>query len=176
MHLPQVGRFWHSYRVGATNRAGKERASVSPDMFRQAAGYDGWIDGDRRCRKPYPIFFILYVDNPASSADFYGGLLDRKPVFAAPTYVAFDLGAGFMPGLSSKASAAAVSGKGFELAFMVGGAEAVEDEYRRWTGLGIAAEKPFDAMLGRTFVAADADGTTLRACLADQAGSAATLR
>ena len=110
---------------------------------------------------------ILYVDDAAASAAFYGKLLGREPVFAVPTYVSFDLGSGFMLGLLSKASPAAVSDKGFEFAFLADGPEAVNKEQQRWRELGIDAGQPFDAQFGRTFTAPDPDGNLLRVCLAD---------
>jgi hypothetical protein len=36
-------------------------------------------------------FVLLYVENPAVSADFYAGLLGKPPVEAAPTFVMFAL-------------------------------------------------------------------------------------
>ena len=114
-----------------------------------------------------PNLFILYVDDPAASAAFYSKLLGREPVFAVPTYVSFDLGSGFMLGLLSKASPAAVSGKGFEFAFLAGDTDAVDREHLRWRELGVEAGEPFDAQFGRTFTAPDPDGNLLRVCLAD---------
>lgn len=114
-----------------------------------------------------PNLIILYVEDPTASAAFYAKLLDREPVFAAPTYVSFDLGSGFMLGLLSKSSPAAVSDKGFEFAFLADGPEAVDQEYQRWRDAGIDAAQPFDAQFGRTFTAPDPDGNLLRVCLAD---------
>ncbi|NRC53133.1 glyoxalase [Mesorhizobium sediminum] len=114
-----------------------------------------------------PNLIILYVEDPTASAAFYGKLLDREPVFAVPTYVSFDLGSGFMLGLLSKSSPAAVSDKGFEFAFLADGPEAVDQEHQRWRDAGIDAAQPFDAQFGRTFTAPDLDGNLLRVCLAD---------
>jgi len=36
-----------------------------------------------------PNLFLLYVDDPAVSAGFYGRLLGRAPAASFPTYVAF---------------------------------------------------------------------------------------
>lgn len=114
-----------------------------------------------------PNLFILYVGDVAESAAFYGRLIGREPAFAAPSYVSFDLGSGFMLGLLSRASPAAAAAQGFELACMVGGPKAVDAQHRRWKALGIEAEEPFEAVFGRTFTASDPEGRMLRVCLKD---------
>ena len=49
-----------------------------------------------------PNFVILYVDDAASAASFYGGLLGRPPIESSPTFVMFALDSGVMLGLWTK--------------------------------------------------------------------------
>ena len=52
-----------------------------------------------------PNFVILYVDDAASAASFYGGLLGRPPIESSPTFVMFALDSGVMLGLWTKGGA-----------------------------------------------------------------------
>ena len=114
-----------------------------------------------------PNFIILYVDNPAASADFYAGLLGKPPVESSPTFAMFALPSGVMLGLWSRhtvepAAASTLGGSG-EVAFAVEGRDKVASLYDTWTGRGLRiAQKPVDMDFGHTFVALDPDGHRLR--------------
>jgi predicted enzyme related to lactoylglutathione lyase len=120
---------------------------------------------------PTPNLTILCVKNPSASSAFYERILDRKPVYAGPTYVAFAFEGGAMLGLwSAESAGTALSGSGsrIEMAFMVKDAAEVDALHARWAADGVAiAEAPAEAVFGRTFVALDPDGHRLRACLRD---------
>jgi catechol 2,3-dioxygenase-like lactoylglutathione lyase family enzyme len=114
-----------------------------------------------------PNFIILYVDNPAASADFYAALLGKPPVESSPTFAMFALPSGVMLGLWSRhtvePAASATLGGGSEVAFAVGSKDEVTALYDAWTGRGLrVAQKPVDLDFGHTFVALDPDGHRLR--------------
>jgi catechol 2,3-dioxygenase-like lactoylglutathione lyase family enzyme len=114
-----------------------------------------------------PNFIILYVDNPAASADFYTALLGKPPVESSPTFAMFALPSGVMLGLWSRhtvePAASATLGGGSEVAFAVGSKDEVTALYDTWTGRGLrVAQKPVDLDFGHTFVALDPDGHRLR--------------
>lgn len=46
-----------------------------------------------------PDFMLLYVNDPAASARFYGDLLGKQPLDASPGFVMFGLGNGMRLGL-----------------------------------------------------------------------------
>lgn len=114
-----------------------------------------------------PNFIILYVDNPAASANFYADLLGKPPVESSPTFAMFALPSGVMFGLWSRhtvepAAATTLCG-GSEVAFAVGSKDEVNSLYDAWTGRGLrVAQKPIDMDFGHTFVALDPDGHRLR--------------
>lgn len=114
-----------------------------------------------------PNFIILYVDNPAASADFYAALLGKPPVESSPTFAMFALPSGVMLGLWSRRTvepaASAMLGGGSEVAFAVGSKDEVTALYDAWTGRGLrVAQEPVDMDFGHTFVALDPDGHRLR--------------
>ncbi len=114
-----------------------------------------------------PNFIILYVDNPAASANFYADLLGKPPVESSPTFAMFALPSGVMFGLWSshtvEPAAATTLGGGSEVAFAVGSKDEVNSLYDAWTGRGLrVAQKPIDMDFGHTFVALDPDGHRLR--------------
>jgi catechol 2,3-dioxygenase-like lactoylglutathione lyase family enzyme len=113
-----------------------------------------------------PNFVLLYVDNPTASADFYAGLLGKKPVEASPTFAMFALSSGVMLGLWSKHTvqpAATATGGGAELAFTVEDAKAVRATHEEWRRQGLRIlQEPTDLDFGHTFVALDPDGHRLR--------------
>ncbi|WP_262271718.1 VOC family protein [Microvirga yunnanensis] len=115
---------------------------------------------------PTPNFILLYVDSPAASADFYGELLQRKPVEASPTFVLFALGSGLMLGLWSRHTvqpAAAAPGGGTELAFPVERDGDVDAACAAWKARGLSIlQEPTVMDFGRTFVALDPDNHRLR--------------
>ncbi len=113
-----------------------------------------------------PNFFILYVDSPIASAEFYSGVLGRPPVESAATFAMFALDSGVMLGLWSKhtvePSAAAVGG-GTEVAFSVENDAAVDALYKTWSTRGLTIlQQPVNLDFGYTFVALDPDCHRLR--------------
>jgi catechol 2,3-dioxygenase-like lactoylglutathione lyase family enzyme len=114
---------------------------------------------------PTPNFMILYVENPAASAAFYGELLGRAPVQASPGFVLFALEGGLMLGLWSRHAAEpkATEAGGGELAFTAADAEAVAATCAEWRRRGARIEQePRRMVFGDTFVALDPDGHRLR--------------
>ncbi len=118
-----------------------------------------------------PSMTILYVDNPAASADFYEKLLGRACIEASPTFRLFDLGAGKLALWSRHAvePRSSVTGGGGELVFIVENSTAVNAIHADWSARGLVmAQAPVDMDFGRTFVALDPDGHRLRVCAPDQ--------
>lgn len=113
-----------------------------------------------------PNFFILYVDNPLSSAAFYSQLLGYEPAESSPTFAMFALNSGIMFCLWSKHTVepkAVCAGGGSETAFALEGREAVLAAYDAWKAQGLSIlQKPTDMKFGYTFVALDPDGHRLR--------------
>jgi len=58
-------------------------------------------------------YFLLYVDSPATSANFYSRLLDKPPVELNPTFALFSLDQGVKLGLNHPMGP-------FELADLIG--------------------------------------------------------
>lgn len=113
-----------------------------------------------------PNFVLLYVDDPQASAAFYAKLLGRPPVEASKTFAMFALASGVMLGLWMRAEvtpATQLAGGGAELAFPVGGDEAVTATHAEWSARGYRiAQAPTRLDFGFTFVALDPDGHRLR--------------
>lgn len=113
-----------------------------------------------------PNFFMIYVDNPSSSATFYSRLLGREPVEASPTFVMFALQSGVMFCLWSKHTVepkAICTGGGSEIAFTLEEREAVTAACAAWKAQGVSIlQEPVDMEFGYTFVALDPDGHRLR--------------
>jgi predicted enzyme related to lactoylglutathione lyase len=112
-----------------------------------------------------PNFILLYVDNPAASADFYAGLLDRQPVETSPTFVMFALDSGVMLGLWSQRTVAptATAVGGSEIAFAVADKAAVQKTHDEWRRRGIyIIQPPTEMDFGHTFTAVDPDQHRLR--------------
>jgi catechol 2,3-dioxygenase-like lactoylglutathione lyase family enzyme len=112
-----------------------------------------------------PRFIILYVENPAASAEFYGSLLDRKPVEQSPTFAMFALEGGTMLGLWRHTGVVppATPVGGSELGFPVADAAAVAAMHDNWARRGIRIiQTPMNMDFGETFVALDPDGHRLR--------------
>ena len=113
-----------------------------------------------------PNFFILYVDNPLASADFYAALLGKAAIEASPTFAMFALDSGVMLGLWSRHTvepAALAAGGASEVAFSVAGPEALDAMYASWVKKELEiVQRPVDMDFGRTFVALDPDGHRLR--------------
>lgn len=113
-----------------------------------------------------PNFFILYVDNPLASADFYADLFGAAPVEAQATFAMFALDSGFKLGLWSKHTVepgVAQVGVAGEVAFSVGEKAIVDSTYQAWVAKGLTILQPLTEMdFGYTFVALDPDGHRLR--------------
>jgi catechol 2,3-dioxygenase-like lactoylglutathione lyase family enzyme len=113
-----------------------------------------------------PNFIILYVDQPAASADFYQGLLGKPPLEASPTFAMFALASGVMLGLWARHTVTpavnAMPG-GSELAFALADQAAVDATYTAWRERKLViAQTPTMLDFGYTFVALDLDGHRLR--------------
>ena len=113
-----------------------------------------------------PNFILLYVDSAPKSAAFYGDLLGKTPVEAAPTFAMFALASGVMLGLwTRKGVEPAVSAQpgASEIAFAVGSPAEVEARHQDWQARGIRiAQAPTAMDFGHTFTALDPDGHRLR--------------
>ncbi len=111
-------------------------------------------------------YFLLYVDSPVASADFYSRLLDKQPVQSSPVFALFILDSGIKLGLWSRQlvqpQAQADAGSG-ELGWAVDSREAVDELHRHWLALGITIiQAPTLMDFGYTLLALDPDGHRLR--------------
>ena len=113
---------------------------------------------------PSPTFILLYVDDPATSADFYAKLLGRQPIEQSPTFAMFALDANLMLGLWVKGGVEpAPEGARSEIAFTVADDAAVDRRFDEWRDKGAAIlQQPTVLDFGRSFVASDPDGHRLR--------------
>lgn len=114
---------------------------------------------------PDPNCTLLYVKSPLASADFYAGLLDKRPVEASPGFAMFVLDSGVMLGLWAAADVepSANAAGGSEIAFSVDGKATVTAMHREWTDSGLKiVQPPVEMDFGYTFVALDPDGHRLR--------------
>lgn len=120
---------------------------------------------------PTPNLLLLYVEDPASSAQFYSGLFGKPPVAVHPTYAAFAFDNGLNLGLwSTKATnfLSAGSGHRSEIAFMVADDDEVRRFHTQWDVAAVKIEQPLhQAVFGLTFVALDPDGHRVRVCTPD---------
>ncbi|WP_397443952.1 VOC family protein [Pseudomonas chlororaphis] len=111
-------------------------------------------------------YLLLYVDSPATSANFYSRLLDRPPVELSPTFALFILDSGLKLGLWSRQDvepATQVAGGGGELALAVTDNQTVDRLHSQWAESGVSiAQYPTSLDFGYTFVALDPDGHRLR--------------
>ncbi|WP_124350191.1 VOC family protein [Pseudomonas chlororaphis] len=111
-------------------------------------------------------YLLLYVDSPATSANFYSRLLDRPPVELSPTFALFILDSGLKLGLWARHDvepAAQVTGGGGELALAVADKQSVDLLHGQWVESGVnIAQAPTTLDFGYTFVALDPDGHRLR--------------
>ncbi|MFW0758073.1 VOC family protein [Pseudomonas sp. H11T01] len=111
-------------------------------------------------------YLLLYVDSPATSANFYSRLLEKPPVELSPTFALFVLDSGLKLGLWSRHTvepAAQAAGGGGELAFSVADNPTVDTLHTEWIKKGLTiAQAPVALDFGYTFVALDPDGHRLR--------------
>lgn len=117
-------------------------------------------------------YFLLYVDSPATSANFYSRLLDKPPVELNPTFALFILDNGVKLGLWSRHTvqpAAQLTGDGGEVGVSLADKAAVDALHALWVERGATIiQSPTALDFGYTFVAQDLDGHRLRAfCLHD---------
>ena len=112
-------------------------------------------------------YFLLYVDSPATSANFYSRLLDKPPVELNPTFALFILDHGVKLGLWSRHTvepAAQATGGGGEVGFSLPDTAAVDALHKQWVERGATIlQSPTTLDFGYTFVAQDLDGHRLRA-------------
>jgi catechol 2,3-dioxygenase-like lactoylglutathione lyase family enzyme len=112
-------------------------------------------------------YFLLYVDSPATSANFYSRLLGKPPVELNPTFALFILDHGVKLGLWSRHTvepAAQLTGGGGEVGFSLPDQAAVDALHAEWLERGaqiVQSQTHLD--FGYTFVAQDLDGHRLRA-------------
>lgn len=112
-------------------------------------------------------YFLLYVDSPATSANFYSRLLGKPPVELNPTFALFILDHGVKLGLWSRHTvepAAQLTGGGGEVGFSLPDQAAVDALHAEWLERGAQiVQSPTHLDFGYTFVAQDLDGHRLRA-------------
>ncbi len=112
-------------------------------------------------------YFLLYVDSPATSANFYSRLLGKPPVELNPTFALFILDHGVKLGLWSRHTvepAAQLTGGGGEVGFSLPDQAAVDALHAEWVERGAQIiQSPTHLDFGYTFVAQDLDGHRLRA-------------
>ncbi|SOD64350.1 Predicted lactoylglutathione lyase [Streptomyces zhaozhouensis] len=112
------------------------------------------------------IVFIVHVTDAPEATRFYADLLEIKPSFETPGYVAFALGEGaslaLWSGQLTEASAAAP--RASEVCLELPGDPAeIDRRFALWVAKGVrVVSEPADTVFGRTFVAADPDGNLLR--------------
>ena len=110
--------------------------------------------------------FLLYVEDPLKSAEFYEKLLRAKPVEASPGFAMFALTAPTMLGLWRRADvlpkASAPAGSN-EVGFQVDSKDEVDQFFAMSEKLGVTIlQKPETMDFGYTFTIADPDGHRLR--------------
>lgn len=112
-----------------------------------------------------PDFMLLYVNDPAASARFYGDLLGKQPLDASPGFVMFALNDGMRLGLWGKDTVAPAANQpgGFEIGWPVASDAEVDRLAGDWAANGVTIlQHPAEMSFGRTFTALDPDGHRLR--------------
>jgi predicted lactoylglutathione lyase len=113
-----------------------------------------------------PNFVLLYVTEPARSAEFYASLLGRQPVENSPAFAMFVLDNGFKLGLWQRSDVrppADGAPGASELVFAAESDSEVDDLFAEWTHNGVViAQNPERLEFGYTFVGLDPDGHRLR--------------
>ena len=110
--------------------------------------------------------FLLYVEDPLKSAEFYEKLLRAKPVDASPGFAMFALTAPTMLGLWKRddvlPKATAPTGSN-EIGFHVESKDLVEQFFHSAKHIGAKVlQEPVQMDFGYTFTVADPDGHRLR--------------
>ena len=110
--------------------------------------------------------FLLYVEDPLKSAEFYEKLLRAKPVEASPGFAMFALTAQTMLGLWKRADVlpkVTVPAGSNELGFHVESKDIVEQFFESAKSIGaVVLQEPTQMDFGYTFTVADPDGHRLR--------------
>lgn len=121
---------------------------------------------------PVPTLSILYVADPAKSAEFYGRVLERVPQTKSPNFVVFDLGQGFKLGLLSRSTLepAAQPGSSGELCFFVDDEKGLHAMHEKWVAQGVAIAFAPKLMYYGSYnlMALDPDGNRLRVSTPDK--------
>lgn len=112
------------------------------------------------------VVTIVYVKDASAAAHFYGEILDMRPSFETPGYIAFDLGPGAdlalwadqFDGLSQDVPRTS------EVCLAIdGGHDRLDEVFVEWQAKGVTIlHEPADTGFGRTFLAADPDGNRIR--------------
>ena len=113
-----------------------------------------------------PTYILLFVDDPARSAQFYRRILGAEPVESSATFVLFACESGLKLGLWSRHTAEPrpTAGAGaMDVGFSVAERTEVDRIFRRWTEEGVTiAQEPTEMDFGMSFVGLDPDGHRLR--------------
>ncbi|RCV52059.1 VOC family protein [Marinitenerispora sediminis] len=117
------------------------------------------------------IVFIVYVNDAPEAARFYADLLDIKPSFETPRYIAFELGDGADLALWSGQTdvlTPAVPRTSEVCLALPGGPDSIDRQFERWVAKGVrVVSEPHEEVFGRTFVVADPDGNLIRVAPVD---------
>ncbi|WP_370590664.1 VOC family protein [Pseudomonas gingeri] len=113
-----------------------------------------------------PNYFMLYVESPAVSVDFYRRLLGKEPLIDTSDFALFALDSGIKLGLwATRVVTPTVphTGGGGEMAFNVGENAIVDEIHEAWRELGVPiVQTPSALGFGYAFVAVDPDAHRLR--------------
>ena len=113
-----------------------------------------------------PNFILLYVSQPAVSAQFYSVLLGHNPIESSLTFAMFALSSGVMLGLWGKEGVlpgASLTGGGAEIAIAVKSNTEVDALYQLWCSRGLVMiQTPCALDFGYTFVTQDPDAHRIR--------------
>ncbi|MGQ4488246.1 glyoxalase [Streptomyces sp. 372A] len=113
------------------------------------------------------VLSIVYVNDAAAAARFYGDLLDLSPSFETPGYITFDLGPGadlaLWSGQSEDLSPDIPRTSEVCLGIHGGGPGEIDAIFKQWQSKGVTIlREPHDLGFGLTFLAADPDGNRIR--------------
>jgi catechol 2,3-dioxygenase-like lactoylglutathione lyase family enzyme len=119
-----------------------------------------------------PNMILLYVNDTAASAAFYGDLVGREGTGHSANFATVPLDGGMTLGLwardTVKPTATDAGGAHGEIVFMVEGKPKIDALYADWQARGLKIEQELTVLdFGPTFVALDPDGHRLRVCLQD---------
>jgi hypothetical protein len=119
-----------------------------------------------------PSQVILYVSEPARSAEFYAALLERPAKILSPNFAVLDLAPGFQLGLLSRAKVqpSAPAGISGELCFIEDGLESLQRLHDAWVakGVTIVLEPQLMYFGGHNSLGLDPDGNRLRVSTPDK--------